>query len=1022
MTLLRGFTTALLIIALMIFIPAAMAQDLTGGGGTPSASSGTAGDAFDDNAATDWQASGFASPAWIQWDFGTTGFKVVNGYSLQASSSIGADPRADIISWTFEASTTGSSWTTLGSGTGVTFNSGSTESYSVSNSSAYRYYRFSGISTTFYEGGGMMAGPIAPRLAEIQLMGTAGEPEISVQNGSNMNSGDTYDFGTRLVGTSKTNIFTVQNTGTNGLTVSTPTITGADASSFVRTNGPTSPILPGASSTFRVTYNVNSPGLKTALLSMDNSDADEDPFTITLTGNGKNNSPTITDIPNQVTDEDTPTPPIPFTVGDAEKPSDQLGVHGTSQNQALVKDVNVVINGLYDDRTVTLTPEPNAFGSTLISIYVSDGIENVLETFTLTVNPVNDPPVIITDLPDQTGPEDMPLPPLSFTVEDIDNPIGDMNLSGVSNNLDLGPLANITFTGLASAVRGDESIKVTGTSTVTVTPAPDQFGTATITVNVSDGTDTGSKSFDVNVTPVNDAPVVAGIPDIALTEDVPGSLDLDDFGADVDNADTELIWTVVDLDTATTLSKNALMVTLAVDVAVTIDPTTHVALFTPSANYNGPGGTFVFTATDPGGLADQDTNVVTVAAVNDAPVVAGIPDITFDEDGTASLDLDQYVTDVDHDTTDLTWTVVDLDTATTTLSKNGFMVIMGVDVTASIDAASHVVTFTATSNYNGPGGNFLFTATDPGGLTGQDAIVVTVSPVNDPPKFLAPLPPITLVQGQFYGFPIVILYPFVEDPDNPDPTLLWSVEAHPHLNPTFGPDSVKITAPLTWEGTYTLTVTISDGSLTDTAQLIITVTRLVDTTIPAAPTGLTVVIGANDVDISWNPNVEPDIAVYVVSRSTDSTTFDLNSVIGTVTHPTVTFNDNTITLGVTYYYSVAAVDASTNVSINNPVTRGIIVTGIEGGHHMPTEFKLGQNYPNPFNPTTTISYSLPKQTHVQIAIYNMTGQVMEMLVDQVMNTGVHTVHWDAASVPSGIYFYSIRTPEFNQVRKCMLMK
>lgn len=798
--------TLMIAIVFAVFTLSATAQDLTdSAGGSPSASSGPAANGFDNNGSTDWQAADFVSPAWLQWDFGSDNRHVVDGYSIQASESITPARMAshegfdvdwvDIISWAFEGSHDGSSWSGLDSQTGVEFRAGSTASFSVSNSEGYRYYRFSGISASTGPVGGMMAAAIAPRFAETELFGAPA-----------------------------------------------------------------------------------------------------------------NNPPTITNIPNQVTDEDVPTPAIDFTIGDLDKPADQLGVYGTSQNQSLVTDANVVIDGLYEARSVTLTPEPNAFGSTLISIYVSDGVENAVETFWLTVNPVNDPPVILTDILDQTGMEDVSLSPITFTVDDIDNPLSDLSLSGISNNPSLVPEPNITFTGLESAIRGDISIKDTGTSTVTVTPAPDQHGTATITMTVSDGVDTGTEMFDVTFAPVNDAPVVQGIPDITLNEDVPGTLDLDDYAADVDHADAELTWSVTEQVTSSSLSKNALSVTLATDVTVTIDPGTHVATFTPTANYNGPGGTFVFTATDPGGLADQDTNVV------------------------------------------------------------------------------------------------------------------TVDPVNDPPRFLAPLPPITLVQGQFYGFPIVLLYLIVEDPDNADSELIWSVESHPHLNPTFGPDSVKITAPTTWEGTATLTVTISDGQLTDTADLVVTVNKAVDTTSPAPPSGLTAVVGANHVDLSWNLNIEPDISGYVVYRSTDSTNFSAANIIGNTVHPTVSFTDNNITLGVTYYYMVSAVDASFNESTNNPITRGILLTGIDGALQRPTEFSLGQNHPNPFNPTTTISYSLPKQTHVQIAIYNMTGQVIELLVDQVMNTGLHTVQWDAASVPSGIYFYSIRTPEYSQVRKCMLMK
>jgi len=89
---------------------------------------------------------------------------------------------------------------------------------------------------------------------------------------------------------------------------------------------------------------------------------------------------------------------------------------------------------------------------------------------------------------------------------------------------------------------------------------------------------------------------------------------------------------------------------------------------------------------------------------------------------------------------------------------------------------------------------------------------------------------------------------------------------------------------------------------------------------------------------------------------------------------------------------------------------------------VPTLFSLEQNYPNPFNPVTTISYELPQESDVTLTIYDITGRLVETLVDQKQNGGQYSVQWDASSKSSGVYFYKISTGEFQQVKKCLLIK
>ena len=98
-------------------------------------------------------------------------------------------------------------------------------------------------------------------------------------------------------------------------------------------------------------------------------------------------------------------------------------------------------------------------------------------------------------------------------------------------------------------------------------------------------------------------------------------------------------------------------------------------------------------------------------------------------------------------------------------------------------------------------------------------------------------------------------------------------------------------------------------------------------------------------------------------------------------------------------------------------------TAVEDGNvTAPVEFNLAQNYPNPFNPNTTIEYTIAKSGIVKIAIFNTLGQRVKTLVDTHQLSGKHTLTLNGKDLSSGIYFYSIKTGDFSQTKKMILMK
>ena len=88
---------------------------------------------------------------------------------------------------------------------------------------------------------------------------------------------------------------------------------------------------------------------------------------------------------------------------------------------------------------------------------------------------------------------------------------------------------------------------------------------------------------------------------------------------------------------------------------------------------------------------------------------------------------------------------------------------------------------------------------------------------------------------------------------------------------------------------------------------------------------------------------------------------------------------------------------------------------------LPAHISSG-NYPNPFNAVTTISYNLPVSGHTTLEIYNLQGQKVETLVDDIQAPGEYNVSWDAGDVPSGLYFYRLTVGDNSVTNKMTLLK
>ena len=89
---------------------------------------------------------------------------------------------------------------------------------------------------------------------------------------------------------------------------------------------------------------------------------------------------------------------------------------------------------------------------------------------------------------------------------------------------------------------------------------------------------------------------------------------------------------------------------------------------------------------------------------------------------------------------------------------------------------------------------------------------------------------------------------------------------------------------------------------------------------------------------------------------------------------------------------------------------------------LPTKYSLKQNYPNPFNPVTSIEYDLPLKSHVLLTVYNLNGQEIARLTDEIKPAGRYKTGFDASGFSSGIYIYRIQTKNYSKARKMLLLK
>ena len=378
-----------------------------------------------------------------------------------------------------------------------------------------------------------------------------------------------------------------------------------------------------------------------------------------------NDTPTLSPIANLTISEDEAVSGIPFSVADIE--GDPLNVTVSSSNATLLPAGSLVLSGTGSSRQLAINPAPGLSGTATITVSVSDGNSSNSGSFMLTVNAINDPPVI-SSFNDQNISEDQSLSGIAFTISDEDST--PLNVSVSSTNPELLPSNAITITGVGTNRQ------------LSVTPAANRFGTAIVTVTVSDGPASATSSFNLSVSSVNDSPVA--VSDTAATRtDVPVTISVLANDSDPDSSLNPASVEIVEQST----NGNAVA-----------NPNGTIT-FTPASGFAG-NASFKYRVRDAEGLPTADTSVSVTVSSNAAPVISQVPDQSLLVAGPELL-LPLAITDADGDPLNLSIATSE-PTLLAALSVVGSGAGRGIRLVPGSRPGAGLITVTASDGVNTP--------------------------------------------------------------------------------------------------------------------------------------------------------------------------------------------------------------------------------------------------------------------------------------------------------------------------------
>ena len=421
----------------------------------------------------------------------------------------------------------------------------------------------------------------------------------------------------------------------------------------------------------------------------------------------------------------------------------------------------------------------------------------------------------------------------------------------------------------------------------------------------------------------------------------------------------------------------------------------------------------IIIVTDTGGLADTLSTRISVINVNNPPVIL----TTFLPDATEGTTYSKILKANDPDSNDiLVWKLLETP-SWLTVDSGG--VLAGTPGNSDVDSNIRII----------------LTVTDAGGLADTLSILFSVINVNNPPVILTNTLRAAKEETAYSDTVDVV------DPDRDDKQFVFEL--------LYGPDWLKLnestgvfygTPQIDDANSYALIILkVSDsGGLADSLVTVVRVLNVLD-----PPSNLIVEDVPSDnghtLHLVWN--VSPDdekglVSWYRIYRSrsdrlsvpipvTQFASVDsLNSwdvfytvLIDSVAAGVSEYSDENVPLnGETYFYWLQSAGDGAE---SEKIASGNAVAYVDNA---PDSFQFSSPYPNPFNASATIEYSIPAESRVNLTILNISGQIVSVLKDEVQAAGNHSVIWNAAGMPSGMYICTLKARGSFAAKKISLLK
>ncbi len=329
-------------------------------------------------------------------------------------------------------------------------------------------------------------------------------------------------------------------------------------------------------------------------------------------------------------------------------------------------------------------------------------------------------------------------------------------------------------------------------------------------------------------------------------------------------------------------------------------------------------------------------------------------------------------------------------------------------------------TFTWTPNYQQAGSySIVLRVTD--GKGGYDTVTLPIEVINNNriPTIKSTLPvsrDTTVNAGSE-----VMFWVEAEDPDRDPLTYRWEVNGQIVQNHNYAVYYHKIDKDYSGDENINVKVRISDDGGVSFASEYTWTVEIIQTSIQLASYFIQFEKNSNCVDIHWSTSFENNNQGFNVLRSiTESGTYHKinSSLIQPNEEGIYRYKDTRVQVGVTYFYKVADIDVYGNSTEHSPLMIKVPA---------PEKYILSQNYPNPFNPSTRIHYEIPEAGTVNLAIYNMMGQQIKVLVNEFKTPGFYEVDWNGrneqgAEVSTGIYIYRLSTENNILIKRMVKLK